>query len=252
MPRATNHPLFLVVRPCVKLTQTISPVALTRNDAIRVVLALIAALNCLAMHLILLRLLSSAPMAAWFSGLYAVFLSNLALFGIPAVYSLATFTVLIYLFFTLRKGGTGDLREAALFGLLAALAGLANPPLLSLSVVYWASLWRRRSWGRLTTLGAVSASVAGFCFSIGYLLAAGLVSRTGAGYRPLTLSTVFSDQAATAFGSGLTLVDTFGSWSNIGDPALIGTVLLSFVFYSVLTPIPSLATHLTLADGGGI
>lgn len=68
----------------------------------------------------------------------------------------------------------------------------------------------------------------------------------------MTLSTVFSDQAATAFGSGLTLVDTFGSWSNIGDPALIGTVLLSFVFYSVLTPIPSLATHLTLADGGGI
>ena len=108
MPRATNHPLFLLVRPLVKLTQTTSPVTLTRGDAIRVVLALIAALNCLAMYLILLGLLFSAAMAAWFSGLYAVFLSNLVLFGVPEVYSLATFTVLIYLFFALRKRETRD------------------------------------------------------------------------------------------------------------------------------------------------
>lgn len=128
MPRATNHPLFLLVRPLVKLTQTTSPVTLTRGDAIRVVLALIAALNCLAMYLILLGLLFSAAMAAWFSGLYAVFLSNLVLFSVPEVYSLATFTVLIYLFFALRKRETRDLSEAALFGLLAALAGLAYPP----------------------------------------------------------------------------------------------------------------------------
>ena len=67
----------------------------------------------------------------------------------------------------------------------------------------------------------------------------------------MTLSTAFSDQATAAFGSGLALVETFGSWSNIGDPALISTVLLSFVFYSVLTPTHSLATHITPADGWG-
>lgn len=250
-PRATNHPLFLLVRPVARLIRTAAPGTLTRTDAILAALALIAALNCLTMYAILSGLLSSTAMAAWFSGLYAVCLSNLVLFGVPEVYSLATLTVLIYLFFVLRRRGTSDFSEAMLFGLLAALAGLANPPLLSLSVVYWASLWRQHSWVRLATLGTVSVSAAGFCFSLGYLLASGLISRTGAGYRPLTLSTLFSDQAMTAFGSGLTHVDTFGSLANIGDPALTSTVLLSFVFYSVITPIHSLAAHLTEADAWG-
>ena len=154
-------------------------------------------------------------------------------------------------YFALGTRGISDLSRATLFGVLAALAGLVNPPLLSFSVVYWVSLWREHSWVRLAKLGAVSTSVAGICFSVGYLLASGLVSRTGAGYRPLTLSTAFSDQAVTAFGSGLTHLDTFGSWANVGDPALIGTVLLSFVFYSVITPAHSLANHLTQADAWG-
>ena len=250
-PRATNHPLFLLVRPLAKVMETAAPGSLTRTDAILAALALIAALNCLTMYAILSRLLSSAAMAAWFSGLYAVFLSNLVLFGVPEVYSLATLTVLLYLYFALGTRGISDLSRATLFGVLAALAGLVNPPLLSLSVVYWVSLWREHSWVRLAKLGAVSTSVAGICFSAGYLLASGLVSRTGAGYRPLTLSTAFSDQAVTAFGSGLTHLDTFGSWANVGDPALIGTVLLSFVFYSVITPAHSLANHLTQADAWG-
>ena len=231
--------------------ETAAAGSITRTDAILAALALIAALNCLTMYAILSCLLSSAAMAAWFSGLYAVFLSNLVLFGVPEVYSLATLTVLIYLYFALGTRGTSDLSRATIFGVLAALAGLVNPPLLSLSVVYWASLWREHTVGRLARLGAISVSVTGLCFSTGYLLASGLVSRTGAGYRPLTLSTAFSEEAVTAFGSGLSHVDTFGSWANVGDPALIGTVFLSFVLYSVITPTHSLANHLTQAEAWG-
>lgn len=250
-PRATNHPLFLLVRPLAKMIQETAPASLTRTDAILAALALIAALNCLAMYAILTRLLSSAALAGWFSGLYAIFLSNLVLFGVPEVYSLATLTVLLYLYCALGTRRKSELVHATVLGALAAVAGLANPPLLSLSVVYWVSLWRKHSVVRRAALGAVSVSTTAICFSTGYLVASGIVSRTGAGYRPLALSTALSEQALAAFGSGLTHVDTFGSWANVGDPALIGTVLLSFVFYSVITPINSLTTHLTQADAWG-
>ena len=250
-PRATNHPLFLLARPLAKIIHATTATSLTRTDAILATLAMIAAFNCLAMYAILARLLSSSAMAGWFSSLYAVFLSNLVLFGVPEVYSLATLTVLLYLYVVLGTRGTNDLIRAILLGVLAAVAGLANPPLLSLSVVYWMSLRRERSVAPRAILGAVSVSVTAICFSTGYLIASGVVSRTGAGYRPLTPSTLLSEQAVTALGSGLTHVDTFGSWANVGDPAVVGTVLLSFVFYSVITPINSLATHLTHADAWG-
>ena len=130
-PRATNHPLFLLVRPLAKMIQATAPASLTRTDAILAALALIAALNCLAMYAILARLLSSAAMAGWFSGLYAIFLSNLVLFGVPEVYSLATLTALLYLYCALGTRGTSELVRAIVLGALAAVAGLANPTHLS-------------------------------------------------------------------------------------------------------------------------
>ena len=100
-------------------------------------------------------------------------------------------------------------------------------------------------------LAAISVTVTAVCFLSVFFLASGIISRTGAGYRSLSLSIVTGTEAVESFAEGFVHVDSYASWAYFASLDAIATTLLSFLLYSVVAPLPSLTDNLTMADMGG-
>ena len=130
-----QHPIFsLVTNSVVELVQALSPIGV--NRAILLTVALIAALNCTLFYLLLHRTLGSLRPAVVFTAIYALAFVNLAIFSIPETYPLSTTGVLLYLPAASSFGPALDRRALISLTGLAALAGLLNPPLLSLALIH--------------------------------------------------------------------------------------------------------------------
>ena len=185
VPRGVRHPLFLVVRPLAKMMQGGTLFQFVGVDAALAALTLIAATNCVLMYVVLGRILGSTALAGWFAGLYGVSFSNVVLFSFPEAYSLATLTVLLYLYVAVRVGEPTSVWHAVLFGSLAAVAGLANPPLASLALIYVCGLASTTTLSRTVRFSGVSIATTAALFLTVFFLASGIISRTGAGYRSL-------------------------------------------------------------------
>ena len=252
VPRGSRHPLFLVVRPLAKMMQGGTLYQLFRVNAALAALALIAAVNCLLMFVLLSRVLGSIVLAGWFAGLYGVSFSNIVLFSFPEAYSLATLTVLLYLYVAARVGERTSVGHAVLFGMLAGIAGLANPPLASLALIYVCGLAvTTTTLSRTARLAGISIATTAVCFLTLFFLASGIISRTGAGYRSLSLSTVMTNEAIESFAEGFVHVDSYASFAHFANLDAVATTVLSFLLYSVVAPLPSLTDNLTMADMGG-
>ena len=158
-----QHPLYsLIANSVVELIQLVSPIGL--NPAILITTALIAALNCTLAYLLFARVLGCTRAAVGFTLIYALAFANLAIFSIPETYALSTTGVLLYLAVATSLGPALDRRGIVILSGLAALAGLLNPPLLSLALVHvaWTVADRRDAAGWRTAAASLAGMVALF------------------------------------------------------------------------------------------
>ena len=251
VPTGIRHPLFLAVRPLAKMMQSGTLFQFVGVNAALAVLALIAATNCLLMFLVLSRILGSIAIAGWFAGLYGVSFSNVVLFSFPETYSLATLTVLLYLYVAVRVSKPTSMGHAVLLGTLAGVAGLANPPLVSLALIYVCGLALTTTMSRTVSLAGVSIATTVVLFLTVFFLASGIISGRGAGYRSLSLVTSMTNEASIGLVEGLEHLNNYASWAHFANFDAIATTLLSFLLYAVVAPLPSLTSNLTMADVGG-
>ena len=220
-----QHPFFsLVTSTLVRLFEAVPPIGL--NQAILMTLTLIAAVNCTLGYVILQRQLASTRLACWFAALYGCLFINLALFSIPETYTLSTSAVLVYILSATAVRSPIGTRQLCRLTLLATLAGLFNPPLLSLSVIHLAMLLRDRG-ARGTLVPAVSSLAAS---ALLYVLA----NRT-----------IFGPEFYLNFA-----VDSerYGSIGHFQDPASIGTVFCGLFLFAVVAPRGQLTHHFAVSD----
>ena len=220
-----QHPLFsLVTSTLVRLFEAVPPISL--NQAILLTLALIAAANCTLCYVILQRQLASTRLACWFAALYGCLFINLALFSIPETYTVSTSAVLVYILGVTAVRSPIGTRQLAWLTLLATLAGLFNPPLLSLSVIHLAMLLRDRGV-RGTLVPAVLSLAASTLLFV-------LVNRA-----------IFGPEFYLNF-TGEN--ERYGSIGHFQDPASIGTVLCGLFLFAIVAPRGQLTHHFTVSD----
>ena len=220
-----QHPLFsLVTSSMVQVVQRLSPAGINRS--ILMTLALIAATNCTLAYVILRRVVSTAWLAAWFTGLYVLLFVNLAIFSIPETYALSTSVVLLYLMVATGARTPIDGRTLATLTLLAGLAGLFNPPLLSLSVVHLVLLAHARGARATAAPAMISLAALALVFVLANLI-------------------IFGPEFYTNFTGD---DERYGAWRHFGSWSSVGTVLSGFFLFAVLAPVGQLTHHLALAD----
>ena len=222
-----QHPLYsLITHSVVELVQLVSPIGL--NRAILLTIALIAALNCTLAYLLFARV-ANARTAVGLAAIYALAFANLAIFSIPETYALATTGVLLYLVVATSLGPVLDRRAVLTLSGLTALAGLLNPPLLSLAIVHvvWIfadrpmmSAWRTAA-GSLAGIAAlfvlVNLAIFGPAFYLGY--------------------TVDNQR--------------YGALAYLTEIRSIALVICGFFLYSVVGPLQRLTHDLALGDAIG-
>lgn len=200
---------------------------ISQDDSIVLVLGLLAALNIVGVFILLRRFFSSAGPALLLSVSFAFWFSNLVIFSIPETYALSDLWVVIYLSVLLRVGTEHAWWKALGLSLLAALASLYNPPLLSLMLIHVILFYDRSKWGLWVRSGLANLSLGATAFlSANYALARQ--------YRVFWSLSQFAIKWAS--------IDNFLGWRG---PA---QVLVSFFLYSILSPTSYLPRALSLHD----
>lgn len=219
-----KHPLFSVTTtPLVNLLKVVF--SLSSEQAILLVVALIAAVNIMLAYLILEEFIVPPLLAAWFSGIYALLFSNLIIFSVPETYATSNLAILVYLWVFLRKRDHLARREALTLGALVGIASLFNPPLLSLWVIHTLYSCSRNGFQEAVRLGSLSLLVAGLLFLVPHVLLEPLVHQ-----RPFLSHTQgFVARHASS--------ERFLEWRPMAS------VLLSFLWYSVALPIDARVTE---------
>ncbi len=227
-----KHPLFSVTTaPLVNLLKAVFP--LSTEQAITLVVALIAAINIVLAYLILQECIVPPLLAAWFSGIYALLFSNLIIFSVPETYATSNLVILAYLWLFLRKRDHLARQEALMLGALVGIASLFNPPLLSLGVIHMLYSYHRNGFKEAVRLGSLSLLVAGLLFLMPHVL-----------LEPLAHQRPFLSHAQK-FGAQYTSSERFLEW-RAG-----ASVLLSFLWYSIVLPIDARVTKASVNYGAG-
>jgi hypothetical protein len=222
-----QHPLFsIVASSLVNVVDFVTP--LGPNRSILAVVALIAAANCLFVYLIATRVLPFR-LAVWLAVVYGSLFINLAIFSLPETYPLATLGVSIYLWYVTQLASPMAARHVLTLGLMTGVAGLLNPPLLSLGVVPFARLWREQPPRRALVFAGLSVMVAAAVFVIVNALIYG----------------------GEFYVNYLTDNRRYGRWAHFLRPDAIGLVFAGFYLYAVVSPLRFLTHHLTLGDAAG-
>ncbi len=223
-----QHPLYsLIANSVVELVQLVSPIGL--NRAILLTIALIAALNCTLAYLLFARVLGCTRTAVGFTAIYALAFANLAIFSIPETYALSTTGVLLYLVVASSLGPALDRRALLTLSGLAALAGLLNPPLLSLAIVH--VVWIFTDRPMMSASRATAASLAGTAALFGLVNLAIFGPAFYLGY------TVDNQQ--------------YGVLAHLTEIRSIALVICGFFLFSVVGPLQRLTHDLALGDAVG-
>lgn len=201
---------------------TLSPVArsiqsitgLSQNKSIRLTLALAGALNIAGVYLFLKKFSSSIAEALLFTGFYSLFFTNFVIFSIPETYSMSNLLILVYIATLFAFRLSLNVYKSLLLSVIAAVASLYNPVLLSFMVIHIILLlmqlnWKRASLIALSNLG-VGSSI--------YLLANYLLHESQ--------FMAFVDR----------YVNRYASFHHFIDIQAIMTVFSSFYFFSILSP----------------
>jgi len=223
-----KHSLFsATTAPLVGLLQDATSVS--QSEAIVLVLAMVAALNITGVFILLRTFFSAAGPAFLFTFVFAAFFSNLVLFSIPETYALSDLLILLYLSVLLRVGRKSSWPTSLGLSLLAALASLYNPPLLSLMTIHMVLFYNRSKRGPWIRSSLANLALGGLFYLSMNLLIHGSAFL---GY--------LSDYGGRHF-SPLNLLH----WSNMTN------VFVNFFMYSILSPVGYLPGYLRLQDFSG-
>jgi hypothetical protein len=220
-----KHLLFSAVTwPLV--TGVAAALSVDQNTAIIYVLALMAAAAVTSAWWVLARYVTTTLVALLFALVYGLAFVNLVLFSIPETYAASGLAITAYLGLVLARGSRTGAGEAVLHGFAAGLAGLFNPPLLSLLVVSALHRVERRALGKAAAFAAIALAAAAVTFAIPYALLRG--------------------PAILDFVAGYTR--QWASFAHLVDPGKIAFVLVSFFVVSFLSPLEQSAAAFALAD----
>jgi hypothetical protein len=217
---ATTAPLVSFIRIALHINE---------NRSIRLVLALISALNITGVFLLLRKFFSATRLALLFTFLYIVFFSNLVIFSIPETYSLSNLIFLIYLFVFLKVRETFHWRYSLVLSFLAGFAALYNPPMFSIIIIHIVYYFHHSKFKFWVKLALVNLVFGAFIFlSVNYLIH---------GLKFITYFRTYSSNWA--------------SLNNLLDLRILANVIVSFCFYSILSPVSHLPATLELQNISG-
>jgi hypothetical protein len=203
----------VVIRPPVKAIEQLPGV--DQDTAIVYVLGVIAATAVTSTWWVLARYATSAVYALLFAVVYGVAFVNLMLFSIPETYAVTGLAIIGYFWFLLsrRPGNLG--RDPELHGLAVGLAGLFNPPLLSLVAVSALHSSERGAFRRNVTFAGTALVVAFVVFALPYALIHG----------------------TKILDFGLNFFREVRSFHNLGEIRKTVFVYISFFLVSFLSPL---------------
>jgi hypothetical protein len=222
---ARKHLLFSVVtRPLVKAVGGL--LGVDQNAAIVFVLAAIAATAVTLTWWVFARYATTALYALLFAVVYGLAFVNLILFSVPETYALTGLAIIGYFWFLLSRGPGNSVRDAYPHGLAVGLAGLFNPPLLSLlavSVLYGAE---RGALRRNVVFAGTALVVALVVFALPYALIHG----------------------TKILDSWLYYTREYASFQNLAEIDKIVFVYISFFVVSFLSPLDMSVVTYSLGD----
>ena len=211
---APKHPMFFLGPGHLVFTLE-KKLGIEPVTAVRVFLPCMAALNILMMLVILQRFFVRIVIAVLIGTFYGLCFSNLVIFSIPESYVLSVLLILIYMYLFLEFKHHLSSYNAIVLGVVAGVAGLCNPPLLSLAMIPAIHALITRGIGNALVFGAI-------------MLVTSLLVFLG---------------VSTALYGVTTYVEfifeytsRYASFLNFLDPTNVLNVALNLLFYSVMAP----------------
>lgn len=128
-----KHPLFSAITSSLfQITNFLLPI--DENNAVSIVLSLIAAINLVLSYIILNHFIKKNEIAILFTILYGILFSNLVFFSIPETYSLTSMVILIYSYCFIKIKNNFNFKRVISLSIISGLATLFNPPLIFLVI----------------------------------------------------------------------------------------------------------------------
>jgi hypothetical protein len=217
-----KHLLFSVVTsPAVKVIRGVFN-NISEDNAIILVLAIIAACNITLAYVTLVYFLPNVFQAFWFSALYGMMFSNLVVFSIPETYSLSGLFILFYFLCLFKMKHLSPLYLSITLGVIAGTASLFNPPLLSLVAMQVIWIIRNQPTGTHKYRACLwGVSIAVILYALPNLLIHG----------------------KSYFDYAIPYIHMYASLKNFLNLYNVGTVVLGFLFYSFISPMDMLADN---------
>lgn len=220
-----KHMLFsATLSPISKSIQEV--LGISQNKSIRLTLAIMASLNIAGVFLFFRKFSSSILLSLLFVVFYSLCFSNFVIYSIPETYSVSNLFILIYIgtIIALRKPLT--VYSSMLLSVIAGIASLYNPVLLSLIVIQIAMIFFQRDWKHWVMISLSNLTIGTIIyFFVGYLM----------------FATQFFDFVTS-------YANRYASLNNYLDIKSISNVFSNFYFFSILSPHHYLSASLELND----
>jgi hypothetical protein len=220
-----KHLLFSVVTaPLVNAVGSVLGVG--EKKAIIYVLGSLAAAAVTSTWWVLARHVTTALYALLFAVVYGVAFVNLIVYSIPETYAVTGLAIIGYFWLLLSRAPGITLRDACVHGLAAGLAGLFNPPLLSLLAVSVLHAAERGALRRNVMFAGTALVVALVVFALPYALIHG----------------------TKILDFGLNYMRSWASFHNLAEIRNTSFVYISFFVVSFLSPLDMSAPGYSLRD----
>ena len=214
-----KHLLFSpVVNPLVRLTRFLF--SINENHAVIIVLALLAAINIVLAYAILKLFIKKERICVSFSIFYGFAFSNLIFFSIPETYVLTDLMILIYLCCLIRFKSDLTFKKIILLSIIIGLGSLSNPPLFLLLVPNCYILYKLFNIKRFVLLSFVCTLISCVIFVLSNVAVQG--------------GLFFNYCQGFAYRSTISML-------NFTKYSCIINVFTSFLFFSVISPLDTLA-----------
>jgi hypothetical protein len=218
-----KHLLFsATTSPLVRLIKILTP--LEEDQAILVVIALLASANVVAAYATLKLFLQEERLALLFSVFFGFSFTLLVHFSFPETYVLTVLVIIMYFYFLIKFRHRPALKSTAVLFLITALAPLYNPPLLllliSTSYVYYQHFSRKKFLAVSLANGLFVAGVV----SVPYIIIPALVL-------PHTKWAALYDIRYP-----IEYMKFWGSFSHFLSLKIVANTAGNFLFFSLISP----------------
>lgn len=225
---ALKHPLFpLLARPYVALIEMVTGSG--SYTAINLGVAGLATINISMVALLVFQTSRSMGLALACGTFFGLSFSALVLMAVPETYSLTVLMLSIYVAVFLQVRDGLDFRHALLLGSLCGVAGLANPPMLTLGIMPAVYLLQTQRPTRAVMLSATMLAVS-LTVYLGVIL--------------LVWGTRYFD-------ASMQYAHDWASFENFEDPATVALALVQMLPFSIASPMEEARVLYGLADAAG-